>query len=77
MTEYIAKKDLVVGKKYACEARNFRYGTWNGESFDYTREKFGERYPAKEFHFDDGPPFGTVKPICESRPEHWISGMYA
>jgi len=76
MSEYIPKKDLVIGQKYSCEARNFRYGVWNGKSFDYMREKFGDTFQDQEFHYDDGPPFGTVKPICESRPEHYISRMY-
>jgi hypothetical protein len=29
------------------------------------REKFGREYPFTEFHWDNGPPFGTVSPIEE------------
>jgi hypothetical protein len=60
---YLPKNELIVGKRYFCEARNFTTGTWNGKSFDYTRYKFGQRFPDVEYHYDDGPPHGTVKPI--------------
>ena len=61
--EYIPKDKLIIGQQYYCSARNFRLGTWNGKSFDYTRTKFGHRFPDQELHWDDGPPHGTVKPL--------------
>ncbi len=61
--KWILKEDMVVGSKYLCKARNFEIGTWNGESFDYMRRKWGSVFPDKEFHWDDGPPYGTVKPF--------------
>ena len=61
--EYIKKKDLVKGYLYKCDARNFTLGKWNGEAFEYTRTKFGDTFQDIEYHYDDGPPFGTVKPI--------------
>lgn len=60
---YIKKEELIVGKKYKCYARNFSVGTWNGESFSYMRSKFGSTFEDTEFHYDDGAPFGTVKPL--------------
>ena len=60
---YIPKDKLEVGVEYRCDARNFTIGTWNGEAFDYIRHKFGDTFPDTEFHWDDGPPHGTVKPI--------------
>ena len=59
----IKKEDLIVGKEYRCDARNFTIGTWNGKCFDYMRTKFGQTFPDAEFHYDDGAPYGTVKPL--------------
>ena len=61
--EYIPKDQLEVGAKYRCEARNFEIGTWNGETFDYMRYKFGHEFPDTEYHYDDGAPYGTVLPL--------------
>ena len=61
-TNYIKIDDLVVGAKYKCYARNFSVGTWNGESFDYMRQKFTMTFPDTEQHWDEGAPYGTVKP---------------
>jgi len=59
----ISKDRLIVNEIYECKARNFTYGIWNGESFDYLRTKFGCKFWDKEYHWDDGAPYGTVKPI--------------
>ncbi len=63
--KWIPKSEMVIGKKYLCKARNFTIGTWNGEAFDYMRKKWDYVFPDKEFHWDDGAPFGTVKPFEE------------
>lgn len=60
--DYIKKEDLVIGAEYICHARNFICGTWDGENFQYIRNKFGKFYQDTEQHYDDGAPFGTVKP---------------
>lgn len=60
---YIKVDALVVGRKYECDARNFTYGTWNGEAFEYEREKFGHKFPDTELHYDTHPHYGTVKPL--------------
>jgi len=48
---------------YKIHSRNFSYGVFNGEDgFMGIREKFGNRYLFTEFHWEQGPPFGTVQP---------------
>ncbi|RKZ47394.1 MAG: hypothetical protein DRQ58_06810 [Gammaproteobacteria bacterium] len=61
--KWIAKDDLIVGVTYFCKGRNFTEGVWNGERFEYMREKWGATYPAVEDHWDEGAPYGTVKPF--------------
>ena len=53
-----------MGRKYFCLARNFKIGIWNGKSFDYTRCEGRYRFKDCEYHWDNGPPFGTVKPLA-------------
>ena len=60
---YIKKEDLIKGKQYECDARNFTVGTWNGKEFVYLRTKFGQQFDDTELHWDDGEPHGTVKPL--------------
>ena len=60
---YIPKDELVFGETYYCEARNFQYGMWDGEKFVYHRTKFGSVFVDSEYHWDDGAPHGTVKPL--------------
>lgn len=61
----IPKEKLKKGQVYKCDARNFTYGTWNGEAFEYQRHKFGLTHTDIEFHWDDGAPHGTCKPYEE------------
>lgn len=61
--EWIPRDQLIIGRKYRCAARNFEIGTWNGTGFDYMRTKFGCVFPDVEFHWDDDPHYGTVKPL--------------
>lgn len=61
--KYINKEDLINGEYYICDGRNFDVGLWNGEYFLYIRHKFGGQLLDKEYHWDDGAPHGTVKPI--------------
>jgi len=61
--KWIPKTDLIIGKTYFCKARHFSKGVWNGQAFEYTRHKFGATFPDTEYHWDNGPPFGTVKPF--------------
>ena len=61
--DWLTKDQLEVGKFYAVHARNFTLAYWNGNEFIGVRNKFGCLFQDKEFHWDDGPPFGTVKPV--------------
>lgn len=61
--DWIPKKACIVGATYRCEARNFTVGMWNGTAFEYTRSKYGDIFPDIEHHYDDGAPYGTVKPL--------------
>lgn len=60
---WIPKENLRKGAQYYCRARNFIVGTWDGECFRYIRWKFNDFFEDKEYHWDDGPPYGTVQPI--------------
>ena len=60
---WIPKDQCIIGGVYLCKARNFSLGVFNGTGFDYNRKKFGSVFPDVEFHWDDGPPYGTVKPF--------------
>ncbi len=47
---------------YILVSRNLRLGVYDGnEGFIGIREKFGGRFLFTEFHWDQGPPFGTVR----------------
>lgn len=61
--DYLAKNQLSLGHAYIVDARNFRVGLWDGKVFHGLRYKFGSWFPDLEYHYDDGPPYGTVKPI--------------
>lgn len=66
-TDYLKMDELKNGFTYLMTARNGFIGVWNAESrgFVFVREKFGREYLFTEFHWDTGPPFGTVHPIQE------------
>ena len=61
----IKKKDLIVGKKYEVDARNFDTAKWNGTEFIGLRYKFGQTYEYGELHWEDGAPHGTCKPLAQ------------
>lgn len=53
---------------YLIKARNARLGVFvpdQENGFLIAREKFGFVYAFVEYHWDNGPPFGTVRPIEE------------
>jgi hypothetical protein len=83
-SEYIKINDCKVGTLYRLHARNFSYGIYAGESrsghgFIGIRYKFKDVYLFTEYHWDDGPPFGTVKPftaICEIPNNIDIKNVY-
>jgi hypothetical protein len=62
--KYIPVDECEDRRLYKIMSRNLRYGVYRAESrgFIGIREKFGDRYLFEEYHWDNGPPFGTVHP---------------
>ena len=49
------------GRVYQIQSRHLTFGVYDGEEgFIGIREKFGHRYLFTEYHWDQGPPHGTV-----------------
>lgn len=66
MKEYIALNDCKKGFVYLIHARNFFIGLFDGkEGFIGIREKFGDKFLFKEYHWNNKDNDGTVKPIRE------------
>lgn len=66
--DIIQREDLVERGIYRLHSRNLYVGVWDGRrekscGFIGIREKFGEISLFKEFHWDDGAPYGTAKPL--------------
>ena len=54
-------KLCVEGRVYRISSRNLSFGVYDGnEGFIGIREKFSARYLFTEYHWDQGPPYGTV-----------------
>lgn len=61
---YIPVTECVKRKVYRIDSRNLLYGVYDGNfGFIGIRSKFGVRYLFTEYHHDQGPPFGTVRPL--------------
>lgn len=60
---YIPKDELVAGAAYKVDARNFGTAIWDGKAFQGLRYKFNSAFMSSEYHWDDGAPYGTVKPL--------------
>ena len=56
-------KDLIKGRTYEGEGRNFNTAVWNGYVFIGTRFKFGGSFQDYEEHIDASDKFGTFIPI--------------
>ena len=53
--------ECVKGRVYRLRCRNLVLGVFDGkDGFIGIREKFGERFLATEYHWEQGPPYGTV-----------------
>ena len=50
---------------YRLQSRNLRYGVFckKRKGFIGIRTKFDSRFLFMEYHYDNGPPFGTARPI--------------
>ena len=72
MTKYkeslprIAIRDCRKGYLYKLESRNLASGVYDGEEgFIGIRTKFSSVYLFTEYHWDQGPPYGTAIPLKE------------
>lgn len=64
---WIPKEACIKGRLYILRSRNLPMGVYNGEGgFIGVREKFGTFFLFTEYHWDNGPPFGTVKPVSDT-----------
>ncbi len=55
-------EDLERGMVYKIRCRNLQLGVWDGNTgFIGIRTKWGDRFLAKEYHWDTGEPYGTVR----------------
>jgi len=66
MADFIPLEECKDRHLYHIKARNFRLGIYDEAQKEFIgiRTKFGSRYLAGEYHWDTGPPHGTVKPIA-------------
>ena len=64
MNDYIKVEDCVQGGLYRISSRNLAFGVFQAVSKGFVgiREKFGCEYLFEEYHWDNGPPHGTVMP---------------
>ena len=67
LTEYLPKEACQDRHLYRIRSRNLELGVYRAESGGFLgiRTKFGRRYVFEEYHWDNGPPYGTVKPVQE------------
>lgn len=65
--KYIPLNDCKDRCLYQINSRNLSYGIYNEQTkgFIGIRNKFGHDYLFTEYHYDNGPPFGTVFPKKE------------
>ena len=64
-TKWIKKEDMQDFCMYKVDARNFSVGIWFEGKMHGLREKYGDMFIDTEFHYDDGPPYGTCKPLVK------------
>ena len=55
------------GALYRLAARRIQFGIFRADTkqFEGIRYKFGNRFIDAEYHWDTGPPFGTVQPLVK------------
>lgn len=69
--KYISIQECKRGHVYRLYSRNLSFGLFVPEKnngFIGIREKFGRTHLFTECHFDNGPPFGTVRPLEDLGP---------
>lgn len=66
--EFIKLSECKNRRVYRIHSRNLSFGVFDGErGFIGIREKFNSLYLFKEYHWDTGPPFGTVRPLEDTQ----------
>ena len=67
---HIPRSECVDRALYRIHSRNLVMGVFRAETGGFLglREKFGSIYVFEEYHWDNGPPYGTVHPL-EALPE--------
>ncbi|MEJ2245368.1 MAG: hypothetical protein P8Y80_04650 [Acidobacteriota bacterium] len=67
--DYIPLDQCVEGHLYRIESRNLVLGVFDGKTgFIGIRVKFGCTHLFTEYHWDQGPPYGTVQPQKDLGP---------
>jgi len=66
--------ECITRRLYKLSSRNLSLGVYDGkEGFIGIRQKFGNGFLFTEFHWDQGPPYGTVDGVEDTGidlPEH-------
>lgn len=67
---YLGIDECINGYLYEIHSRNLTHGVYRelDNAFVGIRTKFGERFLFAEFHWDTGPPYGTVRPLRQIGP---------
>ena len=67
MSDYLPMNEMKEGYLYRIRARNSSFGIWreSEKSFVIRRLKFQSIFTFEEYHYDTGPPYGTVRPLEE------------
>lgn len=67
---HIPLRSCIDGHVYKIYSRNLDVGVFHAEVEGFTgiRNKFGWNYLFTEFHYDQGPPYGTVSPLEDLGP---------
>ncbi len=65
--KYIPKSECKDRVLYRIHSRNLSLGVYRGVTGGFVgiRTKFGSRFLFEEYHYDNGPPYGTVFPVEE------------
>lgn len=63
MDAFIPKAECSLRSVYRLDSRNLSVGVFDGKGFIGIRTKFKQRFLDREYHWDDGPPHGTAKPL--------------
>lgn len=67
---YIPLSECIDGHLYRIQSRNLAFGVFkkSDNGFVGIREKFDSHFLFTEYHWDQGPPFGTVQPVEDLGP---------